>query len=225
MNKSSATQFLAQCFDGLLSQDLESHLRKYHEATLQVHYQGKTFTFSDMLHQTTCLAQSMEKFHYHIEDLVVVDKLIISIVRFSWIHIHAKSYHEVLLNVVGRLNAEKITEIWLMIEQETVDDEKPINRLSFEVNQKDKADFLRRLSTCQYFYQGHWEKLTDSEKECLYYYLNGFSSKEAAQMMGLAYRTVEFYVANIKAKYACSTKLELRQKLFPTEKPGLEHKI
>lgn len=51
--------------------------------------------------------------------------------------------------------------------------------------------------------------LTQREIQCLAGVVKGLSSKNIARKLNLSYRTIEFYIANIKKKYGCRTKFEL----------------
>lgn len=51
--------------------------------------------------------------------------------------------------------------------------------------------------------------LSPREKECLQYYLQNYTAKETAILMGLSYRTVEEYFTNIKKKLGYRYKRDL----------------
>jgi len=51
------------------------------------------------------------------------------------------------------------------------------------------------------------------EKECLYYLVRARSSKEIAKSLGLSYRTIEYYIDNIKEKMNVNSRAELIDKL------------
>ena len=56
--------------------------------------------------------------------------------------------------------------------------------------------------------------LNPIERECLYYYFHGFSAKETAAKMNLTFRTIQSYIADLKEHFGCSSKIELRKRLF-----------
>lgn len=56
--------------------------------------------------------------------------------------------------------------------------------------------------------------LTDREKQCLYYTLQGKSAKQIANMLGISYRTVETYLTKAKQKLEVRTKGELTFRLL-----------
>jgi DNA-binding CsgD family transcriptional regulator len=51
--------------------------------------------------------------------------------------------------------------------------------------------------------------LTKREIECLSYITKGYTAKQIAQVLGISYRTVEEYIANIKEKTGATSKAQL----------------
>jgi len=51
--------------------------------------------------------------------------------------------------------------------------------------------------------------LTDREKACLFFMIRGKGCKGIAQILGIAHRTVESYINNLKIKFACLSKADL----------------
>ncbi len=202
MNQESAFNFLTQFFTKLSSIEEPFVLEDFCEDKLSIHHKEKIFSKAEFDNLLQWRRKNIERLYFEIEDFVMVDSLCVSIVRLIWIEKNNKNYHELELNLVCKLKEWKTCEIWLMLDAEMA--------FNTEISLKNKNDFMRRLSTHHSFYEGQWEKLTETEKECLYYYLNGFSAKEASQEMALTYRTIETYIANIKVKYDCATRTELR---------------
>ena len=58
------------------------------------------------------------------------------------------------------------------------------------------------------------EKLSLREIECLSLYLNSKSAKSIANLLGLSYRTAEFYIANAKSKMSCTNKQQLVDRII-----------
>lgn len=54
-----------------------------------------------------------------------------------------------------------------------------------------------------------WLVLSEKERECIKYLVQGKTAKETAKHMHLSYRTVEYYFENIKNKVNCYKKREL----------------
>jgi len=58
------------------------------------------------------------------------------------------------------------------------------------------------------------EALSSRELDCMRYIVNGKSARETAEILGLSKRTVEFYLANIKAKLQVTSKSKLVDKFI-----------
>ena len=71
---------------------------------------------------------------------------------------------------------------------------------------KDRTSLIRELGF------GDILSLAPREKDILKYLLNGYPASYIAQELGLSKKTVENYIATLKDKLACNTKLELIQK-------------
>lgn len=56
--------------------------------------------------------------------------------------------------------------------------------------------------------------LSKQQIECLHHLVKGMTAKQTAKRMGLSYRTVEFYIENIKAKLSCTSRVDLIEKAF-----------
>jgi DNA-binding CsgD family transcriptional regulator len=71
-----------------------------------------------------------------------------------------------------------------------------------------------------YVYQAqtkHRTPLAPREVECLLYLLRGHTAKQTARQLQLSYRTVEFYIANVKDKLHCRTRSKLIEKMLTGE--------
>ncbi len=67
------------------------------------------------------------------------------------------------------------------------------------------------------------QKLTDREKEVLSAYLDHKSAKEHGQELGLSYRTIQSYIANIKNKLGVLTRDELLEQGMRLKMAGFLH--
>jgi DNA-binding CsgD family transcriptional regulator len=63
--------------------------------------------------------------------------------------------------------------------------------------------------------------LSQREKQCIRYLLQGYTAAETAQLLNLSKRTVESYLQNIKLKMNCYTKVELFEKFKDVEALGV----
>lgn len=67
------------------------------------------------------------------------------------------------------------------------------------------------------------ERLTTRERQVIQLVGNGLENKEIAARLGISPKTVEFHVANLFSKFACSRRVELavravvRGLIVPTE--------
>lgn len=56
--------------------------------------------------------------------------------------------------------------------------------------------------------------MTKRERECLLYLSQGKSAKEIARLLNLSWRTIEYYIENMKKKWGCTKRTELVVKAF-----------
>jgi DNA-binding CsgD family transcriptional regulator len=81
-----------------------------------------------------------------------------------------------------------------------------------ELNLMNHIQETEKNNEPQYFYDTK-TSLTVREKQCLYYFLKGFSAKTTARELQLSHRTVEFYISRIKKKYKCKNLREVIHRL------------
>ncbi len=60
-------------------------------------------------------------------------------------------------------------------------------------------------------------RFTHRESQCMALISRGCSNRQAAQVMALSPRTVEFYVKNMRSKFECSSKAQLIRLVLKTE--------
>lgn len=84
-----------------------------------------------------------------------------------------------------------------------------------------KIEFMKETAIRNFQLTGDLdgEVLTNRQLNCVIYLLEGKTAKEIGRTLGLSYRTVESHLSNLKARFNCSTKSELINKLI---KNGLE---
>jgi PAS domain S-box-containing protein len=77
-------------------------------------------------------------------------------------------------------------------------------------------DVLKSIKAKKYFLTGEYEDiyLTKRQAECAYCLANGKTVKETGKLLGLSYRTIEFYLENVKVKLGVNTRSELISKLI-----------
>lgn len=59
-----------------------------------------------------------------------------------------------------------------------------------------------------------FNKISNRERECVYYLARGMTCKEIAQAMRISYRTVEKHLENIKDKLTCHSRSDIISKVF-----------
>lgn len=82
----------------------------------------------------------------------------------------------------------------------------------FLLNETDRIQFLKNLQEKSPSLIGEF-KFTKRELDCLRYLVQGKTSREISEILGITKRTVEFYLANIKSKLYVSKKSKLIEKV------------
>ena len=77
-----------------------------------------------------------------------------------------------------------------------------------------KQNAQQFLDDIGYYVNKKNNALTNKEKECAKFLINGQSAKEAAIFLGISNRTVEFHINNIKMKLGCKNKAQLIKSLL-----------
>lgn len=193
---------------------------KYYTKDFRGHSSDQIFDGEDIKNRINTLKQYMKDMKVEIEQIMVVGNLITASNKFSCINKITNNVYEMLQFNTFLIEDRKIKESWMILDRGN--GLKDINMytyesamLPFEINKKNKEEYLKTLDTVLNSEQFNNIKLTSLEKECLYYYLNGFSAKEAAIELNFSPRTIETYLLHIKERFVCQNRFELRKKLFP----------
>lgn len=72
-----------------------------------------------------------------------------------------------------------------------------------------KTEFLKKIGIKKEILSA---KISPRERECLRFYLQGYSAKEIAGLLEISMRTVEYHIENLKIKLCAFSKRELIQK-------------
>lgn len=218
-----AEKFFKELWEDLFVSGDVDRLSDFYLENIIVHYGNETIGFND-LKKRILILKNKTKNYCKVRDVTLIDKSLFFLVcEQSWINKNDESFHELLVFVIYRILNKKVCEMWLSLEYPTVK-YKTINTdftqymQRFELNQKSKHNFMSRMDIVLDINTNESIKLSKTEKECLYYYFNGFSAKETALEMSLSARTIETYLAIIKEKFMCHDKRSLRKKIFPTHK-------
>ena len=194
-------------------------LDQFYTPDVKVYFNDETYGLDDIRNRVLSLKKHTEKCHFLVNNVLVFHQYIAFSCQQNWVNKADKTFHDLLVFGIYHMRNDKVCEVWQILDANTnAYDEVAKNFTEhmrpFKVNEKDKQNFLRRLNASITPSNKESIQLADNEKECLYYYLNGFSAKETAQEIPLSARTIEKYLANIKVRLDCSTKSELRRKLF-----------
>jgi DNA-binding CsgD family transcriptional regulator len=221
-NCAEVTQFVKELLEVVFPKGQVERLRDFYAKDVVGHYgEDELFDFHDIEQRVAAIKKDAKNIQFIVENIVVIDNLILFICRQHWINKKDNKFFEQMVYGVYRIKNKKIIELWIVLNTPTLG-YKEINTnfaslmQPFEINKKAKQDFIKQLAAFNKTDKNNQYKLSMREQECLYYYFNGFSSKETAQEMGISPRTVEVYLADIKQRYSCSTKRQLRQYFFPT---------
>lgn len=181
------------------------------------HIQNNKFGINEFINRLLYARYRYKQVEFVLKDLITFENTIV--VQLS------QSGYDTLLDQFGQINVcityrvvdNKISEQWLWspsaIDYFATPEQGEINEiLTLELNNKIK--FNEQINVIQRMHANKYEPLTARETECLYYYLNGFSLKEIAHCLHLSSRTIETHIGNIKSKYNCNTRSQLRAILF-----------
>ena len=179
------------------------------------HYRHEVVYLEDIKNRIRAIRDKARDCNFTVLEIVhISDELVTYSTRQSWRNKVDDSFHSLLMFGTYKIRQFKVCELWLMLDIDTKYYSEiqnfAMNMRGFEHHQKTKEDFLYKLTV-----PNNHRGMSATEKECLYYYFNGFSAKEAAIEMGISPRTVETHIAEIKSKLDCRTKPELRRKIFP----------
>jgi DNA-binding CsgD family transcriptional regulator len=219
MNEKKAALFLNDLFENVLPRGQVSRLAEFYTKDVIGHQNNQLFYLADIKKRVEVLGQQLATFRFKVESFLLIDNLIVFVVRQNWVD-KKSALHEALITGTYRIRNNKICELWLLTDS-PVDNYQKVNEnfslgmKPFRTNEKAKKEFFKRLSITHQLHLKKQVPLNAAEQECLYYYLNGFSAKEAAKVLGFSFRTIETYIANLKIKLNCHNKKELRNKLFP----------
>ncbi len=220
--QSEPQEFVTEVISNVWQNGLVKKIPEIYTKDVIGHFQQGEFGYEDIKERMLALNESCKQRQFTIQDLVVVDNLIIFRMRQTWLSPSNGGLCESMLVAIYRIRDKKVCELWILSDQEmdsysevSKSVEENIDR--FQVIRREKSAFLQKMTDHLYFKTSPPASLSSIEVECLFYYLNGYTAKEVAKAMSISHRTVEGYIGNIKQKYQCTTRRELRLKLFPRQ--------
>jgi DNA-binding CsgD family transcriptional regulator/predicted SnoaL-like aldol condensation-catalyzing enzyme len=218
-SKDEAEQFIRNLWQTYLTEGKVELIEQFYDKDIICHHGADTYYFEDIRNRGLAIKNNTKNIHTRIIDFCVIYDLIIVKLKQSWLDRKTEQFIETPATNIYRIKNEKICEAWFLI-SDKLPSYREINTnfsnatKNFEVNQKEKWEFLARLALVEKAAPSGKKELTQVERECLFYYIHGFSAKETAAQMHLTFRTVQTYIAGLKERFGCANKLALRKNIF-----------
>lgn len=213
-----AEAFVKDLLENLFPKSQIERLDEFYSRDVVGHFNGYDLVFSDIVDRVNALKSAAKEIDFKVKSVVVFDSFIAATCQQTWVNKSDGYFNDSMVFAIYRIKDRKIVEIWGFLDKETVsyqdvnkDYEKAMQ--AFRVTEKYKEIFSRRLEAVLSSSKD-MTALSETEKNCLYYYIYGATAKEAATCLNLSPRTVETYLGAIKNKFNCHTKQELRQLFF-----------
>jgi DNA-binding CsgD family transcriptional regulator len=219
MTREEAHHFLLDLLGHCVPKGQIDRVAQFYTEDVIGYFCGETFNFNDLKERIRLLGENITDHHLEIIDFMQFDAFILVVSRQHWRHKNDGKLIEVVMSVVYRMRENRICELWVVWDTKTdhfsaTNQHFPESLKHLVLEEKDKAEFIRYINAYPYCENGHPVGLSSPQQECLYYYLTGLTAKEIGKIKNLSPRTVEDYLEAIKSKYNCSTKSELRKKVF-----------
>lgn len=222
MEQQAAYDFVNKLINALYSGDIEFIKQSYSE-DLIAHYGAITFTRDDVINRAIYNVETYEAQSHHLLQLITFDNVIVYRDRQMGMNKQTQQRLDLELTGVYRLRGDTIVEAWLLTSATFDYKAKPgehdglqlaragILQTDFSTGLKSFTDNINQLLA------EHFPNITITEREmeCLFYTVGGRTAKETAKLLALSPRTIEHYLDNLKSKFNCSTKSELRNILVP----------
>lgn len=223
MNQELAEKFMHAVVLEVWERGAEELFDNYYHSDVIGHYCGQTFNFADIKNRLIYNKMRYQDRKFYLNDIIAIsDSFVVARLRHTGIDIYYNKPYSADITGIYEIFEKRIKQFWLLADSvldyyATPDDLKNLNKSPEKliIEERDKKRFLEKLSDYRRFSKNQAVELTSREQECLYYFINGYTAKEIAKQLSLTYRTVQSYLARIKQKYGCTSKHELRQKLFP----------
>lgn len=218
-SKAEAEKFIRNLWQTYLTEGKVELIDQFYDKDVVCHRGDEIYYFEDVRDRGLAIRNNTKNFNTTIVDFCVIYDLIIVDLKQSWLDRETKQFIEAPTTTIYRIKNEKICEAWFLI-GDKLPSYREVNvnfaqaTKLFEVNQKEKWEFLSRLALLENAESSGKSELNQVQRECLFYYLHGFSAKETAAKMNLTFRTVQTYIAELKERFDCSNKLALRKNIF-----------
>lgn len=223
MKQSEIKDFLDDLLLNALPKGEVERLNEFYTEDVVGHQNCKDFYLEDIKERSKVLKKNFAAFKFKVENFTVIDNFIVVMMRQQWLEKQDKEFYEMIVTATYRILNNKICELWILADRPVPNyqDQNENFKLSFKlfnIAEKARRNFISQLCMSEFFTLNPALKLSDMEKECLYCYLHGFTAKETGKLLSLSPRTIETHIANVKNKFNCHTKDELRNLLFPMAK-------
>ena len=222
MQQQQAYDFVNKLINALYLGDLD-FIKQVYSEDLIAHYGAFTFTRDDVINRAIYNLHTYENQKHHLLQCITFDNVIVYRDRQMGKNKHTHELLDLELTGVYRLQDDIIQEAWLLTDA-TFDyttkagqhdgiqlAKAGILQTDFATGLKSFTQNVNEILTQQY----PGMTIADREMECLFYTAGGRTAKEIAKQLALSPRTVEHYLENLKTKFNCSSKTDLRNKLVP----------
>lgn len=219
MQREQALAFVTDLLDNCVPKGQVNRVGEFYAEDVIGHYRGEQFTFADLKKRIGLLGENVIAHKLDIIDFMQFADYLFVVSRQSWQMRADKQWHEVHMSVVYRLQHNKIAELWAVWDSDTgsfttVNENFPAAFANLVRDEKSKAAFKRHLEKSFVEFSADKPPLTERQIDYLYYYVNGLSAKEIAQIVHRSFRTIEDHLQLIKHYFAVGTKAELRKKVL-----------
>lgn len=217
-SKVEAEQFVNDLYTNINLKKRSDFISKYFSPDVIGHYQDECFYFDDLYSRLNNIGDNLSDYHFHIGSLYIIDNFITFWLQENWFSQANGHLHESKVAIILRIKNSLICEYWILSDwkissyQKMNDNFQEETRV-FEIAKKVKHDFFAHLAISEKAATDSFD-LSEVDRECLYYYFHGYSAKETAVQMNLSFRTVQAYIGQLKQRFNCTTKAQLRKRLF-----------
>lgn len=218
-DQQEAAEFLNHLFDEIWQQGHADKLEDFYWSDVLGHYPHSTFNFSDIRSRVCAFDRHYKKRKFEVQHFFIINDLLVLTLTRNFLDPIDNDLSVSPVPLVYRIKEKKISEVWILeckglpsysqVNQEVT---KIFNQ--FKLSRRDKDAFFHHLEARENLQEKSVVSLTRCEKECLFYYLNGYTAKEIARELSVSHRTVETHIVNIKQKSDCSTRGELRKVFY-----------
>lgn len=222
MTVNQAAEFFDELYLEVFSKGNLDKLMDYYHTDFIGHCNDELFDLEDIKDRVCIIKEHFNYFSLKVEKVSISGNIVTLVNQANL----TSKYHKSIFIMTQFTNAiiidNKIKEQWIVNEGKPLSYQ-AVNRIiwpksdfleAFDIRKKNKKEFLENLKEVLKSDKFNLE-FSSKKLECIYYYLNGYSAKETSAEVNLTSRTVELYLQDIKNKFNCNQRLELKNLLFP----------